>query len=314
MSDANQALARQGAGALARTLRRQLEFGLSGYADDGAVARAIDALEQALATSGPSQVAQATAAPAPHTQTGPPRRERPAADERPSPPVPTPDARPERAAAAPPRDAGQVTERMPWMPTSPATGIVTEPGAAGLTAIREALGDCRRCRLCAERTQIVFGVGDPQARLMFIGEAPGADEDEQGEPFVGRAGQLLTRMISAMGYTREQVYVANVVKCRPPGNRDPEQDEIRECEPFLIRQIDAVQPEVIVTLGRFAFQALTRSKRSIMRSRGTWFEYRGVPAMPTLHPAYLLRNPDAKRDVWADLQQVMARLSPDAGS
>lgn len=306
MSDPNHVLARQGAGALARTLRRQLEFGLTAYVDDGAVAQAVDALERALADAPPAPSPDQTArkAPAPAQTSGEDR-------------APTQTATKERAptrAEAPASTPAHVTERMPWMPTSPATGIVTEPGAAGLAAIREALGDCRRCRLCTDRTQIVFGVGDPQARLMFIGEAPGADEDQQGEPFVGRAGQLLTKMISAMGYTREQVYIANVVKCRPPDNRDPEPDEIRECEPFLIRQIDAVQPEVIVTLGRFAFQALTRSKRSIMRSRGTWFEYRGVPAMPTLHPAYLLRTPDAKRDVWSDLQQVMARLSPEAGS
>jgi DNA polymerase len=154
----------------------------------------------------------------------------------------------------------------------------------------------------------VFGVGDPGAALMFVGEGPGADEDLQGEPFVGKAGQLLTKMIEAMGFRREEVYIANVVKCRPPGNRDPEPDEIAACEPFLKAQIAAVRPRVIVALGRFAVQTLLRDATPITRQRGAWREYEGVKLMPTFHPAYLLRNPAEKGKAWQDLQQVMREL------
>ena len=177
-----------------------------------------------------------------------------------------------------------------------------------LDTIRDELGDCRRCGLCSGRKNIVFGVGSAGADLMFIGEAPGADEDHQGEPFVGRAGKLLTRMIQAMGLKREDVYIANVIKCRPPQNRDPEPDEVLTCEPFLIRQIEAIQPKVIVTLGRVSASALFHRRVAITRERGRWNEYQGVRLMPTFHPAYLLRNPAAKREVWDDLQAVMAEL------
>lgn len=178
----------------------------------------------------------------------------------------------------------------------------------GLAQVREALGDCSRCPLHRGRTQIVFGVGNPDARLMFIGEGPGRDEDLQGEPFVGRAGQLLTRMIAAMGLRRDDVYIANIVKCRPPRNRDPEPDEVAACEPFLKGQIGAVNPEVIVTLGKYASQTLLQRQTPISRLRGRWTEYDGTALMPTFHPAYLLRNPAEKRPVWQDLQAVMKRL------
>lgn len=183
-----------------------------------------------------------------------------------------------------------------------------EPPRPDLAAIREELGDCRRCKLCDGRTHIVFGVGNPDADLMFIGEAPGADEDRQGEPFVGRAGHLLTRMIQAMGLRRQDVYIANIIKCRPPKNRDPEMDEVIACEPFLVRQIEAVRPRVIVSLGRVSAQTLLRTSEGITRMRGRWREYQGVKLMPTFHPAYLLRNPAAKREAWIDLQAVMGEL------
>jgi len=177
-----------------------------------------------------------------------------------------------------------------------------------LPEISDELGDCKRCRLCAGRKNIVFGVGNPDADLMFIGEAPGADEDRLGEPFVGKAGQLLTKMIGAMGLQRSDVYIANVIKCRPPQNRDPESDEISECEPFLLKQIDAIKPKVMVTLGRVSASALLKRHVRITRERGRWVTYHDVPLMPTFHPAYLLRNPSAKREAWADLKAVMARL------
>ncbi len=179
-----------------------------------------------------------------------------------------------------------------------------------LAALREDIGsDCCRCKLSGlGRTQIVFGVGNPAADLMFVGEAPGADEDIQGEPFVGRAGQLLTKIIEAIGLTREQVYIANVLKCRPPGNRNPEPDEVAQCEPFLLRQIDTIQPRVIVALGKFAAQCLLKTNEPITRLRGKEFTYRNAVLMPTYHPAYLLRTPSAKREVWEDMKRVKAIL------
>jgi len=182
-----------------------------------------------------------------------------------------------------------------------------------LRALRQDIGDCLRCRLSSGRTNVVFGVGNPHARLMFAGEAPGADEDARGVPFVGRAGELLTRMIEAMGTSRDQVYIANIVKCRPPGNRDPQPDEIGTCIGFLHRQIEIVRPEIIVTLGRVAVQALLDTKAPIGKLRGRIQEYEGpggmrIPVMPTYHPAYLLRSPGQKKYAWEDLQQVMARL------
>jgi uracil-DNA glycosylase family 4 len=177
-----------------------------------------------------------------------------------------------------------------------------------LPGIRETIGDCTRCKLHEGRTHIVFGVGNPTADLMFVGEAPGRGEDLQGEPFVGRAGQLLTRIIEAMDLRREDVYIANVIKCRPPENRNPEPDEVRTCQPFLFAQIDAIQPRVIVALGSFAARTLLDSDVSISRVRGTVHSYRGAKLIPTFHPAYLLRSPDKKREVWDDMKKVRAIL------
>jgi DNA polymerase len=180
---------------------------------------------------------------------------------------------------------------------------------SALAVVGAELGDCRRCKLHSGRTNIVFGVGNPNADLVFVGEAPGANEDRQGEPFVGDAGQLLDRMIAAMGFRREDVYIANVLKCRPPGNRNPEPDEIEQCEPFLKRQLGVIKPRMIVALGKFAAQCLLRRYDTpISALRGRFHEYEGVRLMPTYHPAYLLRNPSAKRQVWDDLQLVMAEL------
>jgi DNA polymerase len=180
---------------------------------------------------------------------------------------------------------------------------------APLATIRDDLGDCTRCKLAGlGRTQIVYGVGNPDADLMFIGEAPGADEDIQGEPFVGRAGQLLTKIIEAMGYARGDVYIANVLKCRPPGNRNPEPDEVSTCQPFLFRQIDAVAPKVMVALGTFAAQALLNTKDPISRLRGRAWPCRGRLLVPTFHPAFLLRSPERKRDTWEDMKLVRAIL------
>ncbi|MEM7588845.1 MAG: uracil-DNA glycosylase [Myxococcota bacterium] len=173
---------------------------------------------------------------------------------------------------------------------------------------QEKIGDCMRCKLCSHRTHIVFGVGNPQAQVVFVGEAPGAAEDAQGEPFVGRAGQLLTRMIEAMGLKRQDVYICNVIKCRPPDNRDPEPDEVRACEPFLKKQLSILKPKVIVALGRYACQCLLRTNRSMSQLRGSWSTYEGVCLMPTFHPAYLLRSPSKKREVWEDLRQVLQKL------
>ncbi len=181
---------------------------------------------------------------------------------------------------------------------------------ARLAEIRADLGDCRRCKLCAGRTQIVFGAGDPEARLLFVGEGPGAEEDRQGEPFVGRAGQKLDEMIRAIGFARSQVYIANVVKCRPPENRTPEADEVETCAPFLFRQIEAISPRVIVALGSPAAKTLLGTREGIKRIRGTWGEFRGIPVMPTFHPAYLLRayTVENRRLVFEDLKAARARL------
>jgi uracil-DNA glycosylase len=185
--------------------------------------------------------------------------------------------------------------------------------AAALVAVRADLGDCTRCKLHTQgRRQIVFGVGNPDADLMFVGEAPGADEDVQGIPFVGRAGQLLTKIIEAIDLKREDVYIANVIKCRPPGNRNPEQDEVETCEPFLFQQIDVIKPKVIVALGTFAARALLRTLDPISRLRGRVFEYRGSKLIPTFHPAYLLRNPSSKREVWEDMKLVRSLLKSES--
>ena len=208
-------------------------------------------------------------------------------------------------------DLARFAEREAPVGTAPVT-VFSSPAEA-LAAIRADIGDCTRCKLhTLGRRQIVFGVGNPSADLMFVGEAPGADEDIQGEPFVGRAGQLLTRIIEAIGLKREDVYIANVIKCRPPGNRNPEPDEVEQCEPFLFRQIDTIKPRVIVALGKFAAQSLLRTSAPITRLRGREFTYRDAILMPTYHPAYLLRNPSAKRDVWEDMKRVRELLTEGA--
>ena len=223
-----------------------------------------------------------------------------------------------RAANLPPAPSAQAEPIAPVERVEPADPVapgrinvqVFASGADALIAVRDDLGECTRCKLHGlGRRQIVFGVGNPNAELMFVGEAPGADEDIQGEPFVGRAGQLLTRIIEAIGLRRDQVYIANVIKCRPPGNRNPEADEVGQCEPFLFRQIDSIRPKVIVALGKFAAQSLLRTVDPITRLRGREFTYRGAILMPTYHPAYLLRTPSAKRDVWEDMKRVRELLA-----
>jgi DNA polymerase len=193
------------------------------------------------------------------------------------------------------------------------TPVLRSPAEA-LAIVRADLGECTRCKLHKARTTLVFGAGNAEARLMFVGEGPGADEDEQGVPFVGRAGQLLTQIIKAMDLEREDVYIANVVKCRPPGNRNPEPDEIEQCEPFLMRQIDVIKPAVVVALGKFAAQTLLRTTEPITKIRGRFHQVGGTRVMPTFHPSYLLRNPGAKREVWEDMKAVMGVLRGDGRS
>ena len=209
-----------------------------------------------------------------------------------------------RAPAPPPAPAPSP------IPAGPDTfPAVFATSAEALAAIRTDLGECVRCKLhTLGRRQIVFGVGNPDADLMFVGEGPGADEDIQGEPFVGRAGQLLTKIIEAIDLRREDVYIANVIKCRPPNNRNPEPDEVEQCEPFLFRQIETIKPKVIVALGKFAAQSLLRTTDPITRLRGREYKYRDAILIPTYHPAYLLRTPSAKRDVWEDMKRVRAIL------
>lgn len=230
----------------------------------------------------------------------------PAPSSRPAPPVSAPPAAPARPPLA--------VLQGPWLGGTEVLQAIlssTASNADKLELLRtEAIGDCTRCKLHRGRSRLVFGVGNPNAMLVFVGEGPGADEDRQGVPFVGKAGQLLTRMIEAMGLKRDDVYICNVVKCRPPSNRDPEPDEVDACEPFLQAQLAILQPRVIVTLGRHAAQTLLRTKTPITRLRGQWCEYRGIALMPTYHPSYLLReesdpSKQRKREAWADLQEVM---------
>jgi uracil-DNA glycosylase len=237
-------------------------------------------------TPDPARTAKASAKTAPATR-------RPIFSSAPAPPA-IAEAAPSRSSTAPP----DLLYRYPGLEKT-----------EDLPALRAFIGDCTRCKLHPLRTNLVFGVGDPHADLMFVGEAPGADEDLRGEPFVGRAGQLLTDIIErGMGLPRSEVYICNVIKCRPPENRNPEADEVASCEPFLFRQIDLVKPRAIVGLGTFAVQALLKVKTPISKLRGKWQEFRGIKLMPTFHPAYLLRNPADKRLVWADIQEVMKLL------
>lgn len=210
-----------------------------------------------------------------------------------------------------------VATRSPAAPSEPSVtetpAVPVSEGQGGeLELVRQELGECRRCRLGTGRTNLVFGVGNPLARLVFVGEAPGAEEDQQGIPFVGEAGQLLTKIIGAMGFRRDEVYICNVLKCRPPQNRNPQPDEIEKCHPFLLRQLRAIEPEVIVALGTFAAQTLLRTKEPISKLRGVFHDYHGISLMPTFHPAYLLRNAGMKREVWDDMQKVMKRLGKEA--
>jgi DNA polymerase len=214
--------------------------------------------------------------------------------------------RPETPLELRPSDLGNPTSDL-----GPRTSTDPRSAAEILAAVKTEIGpDCSRCKLHGlGRKQVVFGVGNPDADLMFVGEAPGADEDIQGIPFVGRAGQLLTKMIEAINLRREDVYIANVIKCRPPGNRNPEPDEIEQCEPFLFQQIEAVKPRVIVALGAFAAKTLLRSEESISRLRGRTYDFHGAQLIPTFHPSFLLRSPDRKRDAWEDLKKARALLT-----
>jgi uracil-DNA glycosylase family 4 len=184
----------------------------------------------------------------------------------------------------------------------------TDGAPVSLDAVRAELGECTRCKLHSTRTTIVFGTGNPKAKLVFVGEGPGEEEDLQGKPFVGRAGQLLTRIIVAMGLSREEVYIANIIKCRPPKNRNPQPDEIAACEPFLIRQLASIRPRVICALGTFSAQTLLSTTQKITQLRGRFHDYHGIKLMPTFHPAYLLRNPHEKKTVWEDMQKIMEEL------
>ncbi len=232
--------------------------------------------------------------------------------------TPTPGRDAEPAARTPTRSPALVSSPRPAVAPPPAAKVVATSGDLFATGVRHAttldelraeLGDCQRCKLWKGRTHIVYGVGNPHAKLMFVGEGPGRDEDLQAEPFVGRAGQLLTEIITkGMKMRRQDVYIANVIKCRPPENRNPEPDEITACEPFLRRQIDIIQPKVLVALGTFAAQTLLGMRVPISRLRGHWYDYQGVKLMPTLHPAYLLRNPNDKKLVWEDIKMVLREL------
>jgi len=195
---------------------------------------------------------------------------------------------------------------------SPSSLDYLDMGSSHLNSLEELrafIGECKRCKLCHDRTNLVFGEGSPKARLVFVGEGPGREEDLAGRPFVGEAGRLLTKIIeNGMGLKREDVYICNVVKCRPPGNRDPEEDEVEACLPFLKQQLQIINPEVICALGRVSAQSLLGQGFKITKERGKWFSFLEIPVMPTYHPAYLLRNPSAKRQVWEDVQKIMKHM------
>jgi uracil-DNA glycosylase len=223
-------------------------------------------------------------------------------------PKPMPKPTPERNTPSPAVAASPRIEPLPRAAGPSLFESADRKAGETLPVIREDLGECTRCKLHRTRKKIVFGDGSAKAQLVFVGEGPGADEDAQGLPFVGRAGKLLTQMIEAMGLKRSDVYICNVVKCRPPENRQPERDEVAACSPFLLRQLDSINPKVIVCLGATAAQALLETDRGISKFRGQWLDFHGRKLMATYHPAYLLRNPAAKGEVWKDLQKVMAEL------
>lgn len=206
-----------------------------------------------------------------------------------------------RQSAAPSTPPAEKPEKLPASPGQEFSG-------GDLDSLRQCLQNCRACQLSRERTRVVFGEGDPHARLMFVGEAPGFEEDQQGRPFVGKAGQLLNKMITAMQFSREEVYITNIVKCRPKNNRDPMPDEVRMCIGNLSKQIELIQPEVIVALGAVAAKVLLQTDSGISKLRGKWCSYENIPVMPTFHPAFLLRQEEAKKEAWKDLQAVMARF------
>jgi DNA polymerase len=228
---------------------------------------------------------------------------------------PAAEPAPEQAAPPSPATARPTTSWQPRvaalaMPNADALSDEARAKAALLEEIRHDLGDCTRCELCETRSSIVFGEGHPAAPVVFVGEGPGAEEDRSGRPFVGRAGELLTKMIASVGWQREDVYICNIVKCRPPGNRDPRLEEVAMCQPFLERQLRAIDPVAIVTLGKPATSTLLGRPVAITRERGKWQEWKGFPVMPTFHPAYLLRNytRDTRQAVWDDLKAVRARI------
>lgn len=227
------------------------------------------------------------------------------------PPEPLPEAAPLPEPTAPPKEEGAGA----WAALAAEARDRQATPADGLARVRADLGDCRRCALASGRTQLVFGVGDPDADLVVIGEAPGYHEDQQGEPFVGPAGQMLDKMLeNVLGLSRQRhVYILNMVKCRPPKNRDPLPDEVEACRPFLEGQLQALRPKLILVLGRVALQALFRANLSISRERGQWRDYQGIPVMPTFHPAYLLRKPEDKRLTFADLKALRARYDTLGG-
>jgi uracil-DNA glycosylase family 4 len=207
-------------------------------------------------------------------------------------------------ASAPPQVVPTAQDATPVVPV-----VLARCEAEVLSQIREDIGECTRCKLhTLGRRQIVFGAGSATAEIMFVGEAPGADEDEQGVPFVGKAGKLLTKMIEAMGLRRDEVYIANVLKCRPPGNRNPEPDEIQTCEPFLFRQIASIQPRVVIALGAFSARTLLNTQEPISKLRGRVFDFRGAQLIPTFHPSFLLRSPGYKREAWEDLKTALGLL------
>jgi len=230
---------------------------------------------------------------------------------------PVPAAAVEPAGAGQPRRSPAATRASRAATRAPATpktlDAAAKKKAAALAKLEKQVAQCKLCGLCEGRTHLVFGAGHPDARLMFVGEAPGADEDRQGEPFVGRAGQLLTRIITqGMKLQRSDVYIANILKCRPPGNRTPSPTEMALCKPHLVEQIKIIQPEIIMALGAVALNALTDSHYAITKARGRFLEWQGAKLMPTFHPAYLLRNPRAKKEVWEDIKKVMAALAAKA--
>ncbi|MCI0486309.1 MAG: uracil-DNA glycosylase [Blastocatellia bacterium] len=282
--------------AVARQIEEQLKFYREiGVVDIGGAARSRK--KTAVADSAIEQARDVLPPPAPLTKTAPPPAETSSQKE-----------------YAMPGKKEQVEQVGLFGDVAPSTAEgVTLPALqsqdASLEAIREDVGECTRCKLHERRTNIVFGEGNPQARIVFVGEGPGADEDLTGRPFVGRAGQLLDKIIAAIGLRREDVYIANIVMCRPPGNRAPERDEVATCEPFLFRKLALIRPQVIVALGSPAFQCLLKTRETITRSRGEWREWNGIKVMPTFHPAYLLRVPAKKREAWEDMKKVRDYLN-----